>query len=58
QVRVKIHPPDSSTSHHHIHIYNKSHQPLNTNLSNVSRRSPEAHIEIQPLRVPQNIWRP
>ena len=57
QTRIKVHPPDPTTSYDHIHVYDTSGRPLNANLSVVSRRSPEAHIEIQPLRAPQNDWR-
>lgn len=45
--RVKIHPPDNvGTDYHHIHIYDKSGNSLNSRLVVVSYKSPEAHIKI------------
>ena len=58
QVRVKLHPPDPKTSVDHIHIYDNSKMSLSADLNRVSRRSPDAHIEIQPLRPVINDRRP
>jgi hypothetical protein len=44
--RVKIHPPDGTTTYDHIHIYDKNGRDLNADLSTVSYKSPEAHIPI------------
>lgn len=46
-VRAKIHPPDKVTTYDHLHIYDRSRMPLNTNLKPVSPRDPAAHIEIR-----------
>ena len=45
-LRVKLHPPDRITQYDHIHIYNKRGQDLNTELSTVSYKSPEGHIQM------------
>jgi hypothetical protein len=58
RLRIKIHPPDPKTPYHHIHIYDRNGRPLSSDLNIVTRRSEEAHIEIQPLDEPQNEWRP
>ena len=47
RLRAKIHPPDSVTPTHHLHIYNKDGESLNSALDVVTRRSPEGHIPIQ-----------
>ena len=60
RVRVKIHPPARSTPYSHTHLYDKSGRPLSSDLTVVSRKSVDAHIEIKPLsnNSPQNSWRP
>ena len=43
-VRAQIHPPAKNTPYHHLHIYDKTKNPLNKNLEVVNYKSPEAHI--------------
>ena len=49
RVRVKIHPPDKSTSYHHVHLYDSKGRSLDSNLASVFYKSPDAHIEVQSI---------
>jgi hypothetical protein len=49
-LRIKLHPPDSSTDYSHMHIYDKSGKSLDWKLNEVPDDSPSAHIEINPIK--------
>ncbi|WP_318358113.1 PAAR-like domain-containing protein [Enterobacter sp.] len=46
-IRAKIHPADKVTKYDHIHIYDKTGHPLDSDLNVVDFRSSDAHIEIE-----------
>jgi hypothetical protein len=45
RTRAKIHPPDRVTHYHHIHVYDRNGNSLNTQLKIVQPKSKGAHIE-------------
>jgi hypothetical protein len=47
-LRVKIHPSDSSAGYSHMHIYDKAGNSLTPLLFRDTHDSPDVHIEIYP----------
>ena len=46
--RIEIHPPDKvGTDYHHIHIFDKRGNSINSTLEKVPRNTPGAHIQIK-----------
>lgn len=44
QIRVRIDPPDKTTTYPHVHLNNADGNPLDVDGNVVSRKSPDAHI--------------
>ncbi|WP_396583052.1 pre-toxin TG domain-containing protein [Bacillus sp. SG20033] len=43
-IRMRIDPPDKMTKYDHVHLFDKTGNPLDKNLKIVDRKSPDAHI--------------
>ncbi|WP_229778747.1 polymorphic toxin-type HINT domain-containing protein [Deinococcus knuensis] len=47
RMRMRIDPPDGTTLHPHVHLYNIKGDPVDINLKPVKSSSPDAHIPIK-----------